>query len=83
MNMGGPHRYSDEPQRSNCKSMIRFYKVQIRQNCLMALRVREVFILGAVGRKQKGAFRGAGKFCISSSHDLEICTPYCMDVTLQ
>ena len=61
MNTGGPHRHSDEPQRSDCKSMIRLYKVQIRQNCLMALRVREVFTPGAVGRKQKGAFRGAGK----------------------
>ena len=24
MNMGGPHRHSDEPQRSDCKSMIPF-----------------------------------------------------------
>lgn len=49
----------------------------------MVLKVREVFTPGQWGGGRREPSGPLAKFCISSSHDLEMCTPYCMDVRPQ
>ena len=61
MSMGGPHRHSDEPQRSDCKSMIPFIQSSSQAKLPYGVESQGSIYPGAVGRRQKGAFRGAGK----------------------